>query len=30
MISRFIQHFVAEELVWESYVVILASLVDNY
>ena len=29
MISR-LQHFVAEELVWENYVDILASLADNY
>jgi hypothetical protein len=30
MISRFIQYFVAEELAWENYVDILASLADNY
>jgi hypothetical protein len=30
MISRLIQHFVEEELVWENYVDILASLADNY
>ncbi len=30
MISRLLQHFVAEELVWENYVDILASLADNY
>jgi hypothetical protein len=30
MISRFIQHFVQEELVWENYVEILASLTENY
>jgi|GEM_PF-6710280 hypothetical protein len=30
MISRFIQHFVQEELVWENYVEILASLSENY
>jgi hypothetical protein len=30
MISRFIQHFIEEELVWENYEDILASLADNY
>jgi hypothetical protein len=30
MISRFIQHFVQEELVWENYVEILASFSENY
>jgi hypothetical protein len=30
MISRFIQHFVQEELVWDNYVEILASLTENY
>lgn len=30
MISRFIQHFVEHELIWENYVDILASLADNY
>lgn len=30
MISRFIQHFVEKELVWENYVEILASLSENY
>ncbi len=30
MISRIIQHFVQEELVWENYVDILATLSENY
>ena len=30
MISRFIQYFVQEELVWDNYVEILASLTENY
>ena len=30
MISRLIQHFVEEELVWENTIDILASLADNY
>ncbi len=30
MISRLIQHFVQEELLWEDYVEILASLSENY
>ena len=30
MISRFIQHFVQEELLWESAIEILASLSENY
>ena len=30
MISRLVQHFVKEELVWENYVEILATLSENY
>jgi len=30
MISRLIQHFVHEELIWENYVEILATLSENY
>ncbi len=30
MISRIIQHFVQEELAWENYVDILATLSENY
>ena len=30
MISRFIQHFVQEELVWENAIEILACLSENY
>jgi len=30
MISRLVQHFVQEELVWENYVEILATLLENY
>ena len=30
MISRVVQHFVQEELVWENYVEILATLSENY
>ena len=30
MISRLVQHFVPEELVWENYVEILATLSENY
>ena len=30
MISRLLQHFVQEELVWENYVEILATLSENY
>ena len=30
MISRLVQHFVQEELVWEYYVDILATLSENY
>ena len=30
MISRLIQHFVQEELLWENYVEILACLSENY
>lgn len=30
MISRLIQHFVHEELVWENFVDILASVSQNY
>jgi hypothetical protein len=30
MISRLIQHFVHEELVWENTIDILASLSHNY
>ena len=30
MISRLVQHFVQEELFWENYVEILATLSENY
>ena len=30
MISRIIQHFVQEELAWENYVDIRATLSENY
>ncbi len=30
MISRLVQHFVQDELVWENYVEILATLSENY
>jgi len=30
MISRIIQHFVQEDLAWENYVDILATLSENY
>jgi len=30
MISRLIQHFIHEELIWENYVEILATLSENY
>ena len=30
MIARLVQHFVQEELVWENYVEILATLSENY
>ena len=30
MISRIIQHFVQEELAWENYVDMLATLSENY
>ena len=30
MISRLVHHFVQEELVWENYIEILATLSENY
>ena len=30
MISRLVQHFVQEELVWENYIEILATISENY
>ncbi len=30
MISQLVQHFVQEELVWENYIEILATLSENY